>query len=32
MVEKFAHQPWTRASWGDRLQDAITRWLRLPSI
>ncbi|MFM7561264.1 Npun_F0494 family protein [Cylindrospermopsis raciborskii] len=32
LVEKFAHQPWTRASWGDRLQDAITRWLRLPSI
>jgi predicted transcriptional regulator len=29
-AEKYQNQNWPNPSWSDRLQNAITRWLRLP--
>ncbi|WP_096607971.1 Npun_F0494 family protein [Calothrix sp. NIES-2100] len=30
LAEKYQNQNWPSPSWSDRLQNAITRWLRLP--
>ncbi|MEA5576617.1 Npun_F0494 family protein [Anabaena sp. UHCC 0451] len=30
LVEKFLDTSWNSPSWGDRFNNAITRWLRLP--
>ncbi|TAF05167.1 MAG: hypothetical protein EAZ77_14520 [Nostocales cyanobacterium] len=30
LVEKFLETSWSSPSWGDRVNHAITRWLRLP--
>jgi hypothetical protein len=30
LAEKYQSKNWTQPSWRDRLQNAMTRWLRLP--
>ncbi|WP_017655664.1 Npun_F0494 family protein [Fortiea contorta] len=30
LVEQYEGKGWRRPSWGDRIYDTITRWLRLP--
>jgi hypothetical protein len=32
LVDKWQHgRPWLKPSWGDRLTNSLTRWMRLPS-
>ncbi len=30
LAEKYQNKNWRQPSWGDRLQNTLTRWLRLP--
>jgi hypothetical protein len=30
LIEQYQGKNWRHASWGDRLSDAVIRWLRLP--
>ncbi len=30
VVEKLQTQPWCPPTWGDRISNALTRWLRIP--
>ncbi|MDJ0736168.1 MAG: hypothetical protein QNJ47_19245 [Nostocaceae cyanobacterium] len=30
VVEQLQNQPWRPPTWGDRISNALTRWLRMP--